>query len=202
MLGEPWTCPGSQSLHGQLQTQSQERQAFISPGSRGRLVSLTEWVGTAGHDVDGLPPSGPCFHSRPTEPGGDPQRVQGSRLHQQHGLRRPLQPGHLLTRQVVERGRQNLGSPWGLNAGGPFPNLSDGICLAAPTSFHPTQACAPLPTGVRFPESCQEEVRDQKQLLKDAAAFLLSCQIPGLVRDWPVGRGWCRFWKLMGPSQE
>uniref|UniRef100_A0A673VD98 Clustered mitochondria protein homolog n=1 Tax=Suricata suricatta TaxID=37032 RepID=A0A673VD98_SURSU len=34
--------------------------------------------------------------------------------------------------------------------------------------------------GVRFPESCQEEVRDQKQLLKDAAAFLLSCQIPGL----------------------
>ncbi|KAK1331483.1 hypothetical protein QTO34_009440 [Cnephaeus nilssonii] len=36
---------------------------------------------------------------------------------------------------------------------------------------------------VRFPESCQEEVRDQKQLLKDAAAFLLSCQIPGLVKD-------------------
>lgn len=46
-----------------------------------------------------------------------------------------------------------------------------------------------LPAGVRFPESCQEEVRDQKQLLKDAAAFLLSCQIPGLVRaGW--GRGW------------
>lgn len=44
------------------------------------------------------------------------------------------------------------------------------------------------PAGVRFPESCQEEVRDQKQLLKDAAAFLLSCQIPGLVRvGW--GRG-------------
>ncbi|XP_060146582.1 clustered mitochondria protein homolog isoform X3 [Globicephala melas] len=38
--------------------------------------------------------------------------------------------------------------------------------------------------GVRFPESCQEEVRDQKQLLKDAAAFLLSCQIPGLVKDF------------------
>lgn len=37
--------------------------------------------------------------------------------------------------------------------------------------------------GVRFPESCQDEVRDQKQLLKDAAAFLLSCQIPGLVRE-------------------
>ncbi|KAH0511610.1 Clustered mitochondria protein-like protein [Microtus ochrogaster] len=36
---------------------------------------------------------------------------------------------------------------------------------------------------VRFPESCQDEVRDQKQLLKDAAAFLLSCQIPGLVKD-------------------
>lgn len=40
----------------------------------------------------GLPSSGPCLHSRPTEPGGDPQRVQGSRLHQQHGLRRSLQP--------------------------------------------------------------------------------------------------------------
>ncbi|XP_058531458.1 clustered mitochondria protein homolog isoform X2 [Ochotona princeps] len=37
--------------------------------------------------------------------------------------------------------------------------------------------------GVRFPDSCQDEVRDQKQLLKDAAAFLLSCQIPGLVKD-------------------
>ncbi|ERE67621.1 Tetratricopeptide-like helical containing protein [Cricetulus griseus] len=36
---------------------------------------------------------------------------------------------------------------------------------------------------VRFPESCQDEVQDQKQLLKDAAAFLLSCQIPGLVKD-------------------
>lgn len=40
----------------------------------------------------------------------------------------------------------------------------------------------PLP-GVRFPESSKEEVQDQKQLLKDAAAFLLSCQIPGLVRN-------------------
>ncbi|XP_009467312.1 PREDICTED: clustered mitochondria protein homolog [Nipponia nippon] len=37
--------------------------------------------------------------------------------------------------------------------------------------------------GVRFPESSKEEVQDQKQLLKDAAAFLLSCQIPGLVKD-------------------
>ena len=37
--------------------------------------------------------------------------------------------------------------------------------------------------GVRFPESSREEVQDQKQLLKDAAAFLLSCQIPGLVKD-------------------
>lgn len=83
----------------------------------------------------------------------------------------------------MERGGQNQESPWGLNAGGPFPDLSHGICLAAPTSLHPAQACAPPPAGVRFPESCQEEVRDQKQLLKDAAAFLLSCQIPGLVRD-------------------
>ncbi|TFK12830.1 5-hydroxytryptamine receptor 1E [Platysternon megacephalum] len=37
--------------------------------------------------------------------------------------------------------------------------------------------------GVRFPESSKEEMQDQKQLLKDAAAFLLSCQIPGLVKD-------------------
>lgn len=43
-------------------------------------------------------------------------------------------------------------------------------------------SCSPS-LGVRFPESCQDEVRDQKQLLKDAAVFLLSCQIPGLVRD-------------------
>uniref|UniRef100_A0A8D0Y386 Clustered mitochondria protein homolog n=1 Tax=Sus scrofa TaxID=9823 RepID=A0A8D0Y386_PIG len=47
----------------------------------------------------------------------------------------------------------------------------------------PGSCLCPPPTGVRFPESCQEEVRDQKQLLKDAAAFLLSCQIPGLVKD-------------------
>ncbi|XP_019401109.1 PREDICTED: clustered mitochondria protein homolog isoform X1 [Crocodylus porosus] len=37
--------------------------------------------------------------------------------------------------------------------------------------------------GVRFPESSKEEVQDQKQLLKDAAALVLSCQIPGLVKD-------------------
>lgn len=58
--------------------------------------------------------------------------------------------------------------------------------------LHPfclAQASAVPPTGVRFPESCQEEVRDQKQLLKDAAAFLLSCQIPGLVREGPQGWG-------------
>lgn len=48
-------------------------------------------------------------------------------------------------------------------------------------------SCSTSP-GVRFPESCQDEVRDQKQLLKDAAAFLLSCQIPGLVREGLKGR--------------
>ncbi|XP_066455723.1 clustered mitochondria protein homolog isoform X1 [Eleutherodactylus coqui] len=37
--------------------------------------------------------------------------------------------------------------------------------------------------GVRFPESAQLEVFDQKQLLKDAAAFVLSCQIPCLIKD-------------------
>ncbi|XP_075052869.1 clustered mitochondria protein homolog isoform X2 [Mixophyes fleayi] len=37
--------------------------------------------------------------------------------------------------------------------------------------------------GVRFPESVQPEVQNQKQLLKDAAAFVLSCQIPCLIKD-------------------
>ncbi|XP_071994297.1 clustered mitochondria protein homolog isoform X2 [Engystomops pustulosus] len=37
--------------------------------------------------------------------------------------------------------------------------------------------------GVRFPESAQVEVQNQKQLLKDAAAFVLSCQIPCLIKD-------------------
>lgn len=72
---------------------------------------------------------------------------------------------------------------------GLVPHLSNAICLAASTFLHLAQAPTLPPAGVRFPESCQEEVRDQKQLLKDAAAFLLSCQIPGLVRAGPQGRG-------------
>uniref|UniRef100_A0A4W4HQJ1 Clustered mitochondria protein homolog n=1 Tax=Electrophorus electricus TaxID=8005 RepID=A0A4W4HQJ1_ELEEL len=35
--------------------------------------------------------------------------------------------------------------------------------------------------GVRFPEASAEDIRKQQQLLKDAAAFLVSCQIPSLV---------------------
>lgn len=80
--------------------------------------------------------------------------------------------------------RRLWGSPWGPR------------CWLVPTLVSPcllssclAQASAVPPTGVRFPESCQEEVRDQKQLLKDAAAFLLSCQIPGLVREVPQGWG-------------
>nr|XP_015223148.1 PREDICTED: clustered mitochondria protein homolog isoform X2 [Lepisosteus oculatus] len=38
--------------------------------------------------------------------------------------------------------------------------------------------------GVRFPEDSLEDVQKQKQLLKDAAAFLVSCQIPSLVKDF------------------
>lgn len=38
-----------------------------------------------------------------------------------------------------------------------------------------------LQTGVRFPEETTDDVQKQKQLLKDAASFLLSCQIPSLV---------------------
>ncbi|KAM8976572.1 clustered mitochondria protein homolog [Pelodytes ibericus] len=37
--------------------------------------------------------------------------------------------------------------------------------------------------GVRFPESVLAEVQVQKQLLKDAAAFVVSCQIPCLIKD-------------------
>ncbi|KAM3875523.1 clustered mitochondria protein homolog [Diretmus argenteus] len=37
--------------------------------------------------------------------------------------------------------------------------------------------------GVRFPEDSAEDIQKQKQLLKDAAAFLVSCQIPSLVKD-------------------
>ncbi|XP_008120855.2 clustered mitochondria protein homolog isoform X1 [Anolis carolinensis] len=37
--------------------------------------------------------------------------------------------------------------------------------------------------GVHFPESSKEQIQDQKRLLKDAAAFLVSYQIPGLVKD-------------------
>uniref|UniRef100_UPI003AAB6D90 clustered mitochondria protein homolog n=1 Tax=Centroberyx gerrardi TaxID=166262 RepID=UPI003AAB6D90 len=38
-------------------------------------------------------------------------------------------------------------------------------------------------SGVRFPPECAEEVQKQKQLLWDAAAFLLSNQIPAVLRD-------------------
>ncbi|XP_028274941.1 clustered mitochondria protein homolog isoform X1 [Parambassis ranga] len=37
--------------------------------------------------------------------------------------------------------------------------------------------------GVRFPDDSVDDVQKQKQLLKDAAGFLVSCQIPSLVKD-------------------
>ncbi|XP_057695489.1 clustered mitochondria protein homolog isoform X1 [Corythoichthys intestinalis] len=37
--------------------------------------------------------------------------------------------------------------------------------------------------GVRFPEDSADDIQKQKQLLKDSAAFLVSCQIPSLVKD-------------------
>ncbi|XP_060743609.1 clustered mitochondria protein homolog isoform X2 [Tachysurus vachellii] len=37
--------------------------------------------------------------------------------------------------------------------------------------------------GVRFPEDSVEDIQKQKQLLKDSAAFLVSCQIPSLIKD-------------------
>ncbi|KAF3705704.1 Clustered mitochondria protein -like protein [Channa argus] len=45
--------------------------------------------------------------------------------------------------------------------------------------FNP-DVCSP---GVRFPSECVAEVRRQRQLLWDAAAFLLSNQIPAVLRD-------------------
>ncbi|MEQ2196597.1 hypothetical protein XENOCAPTIV_005031 [Xenoophorus captivus] len=36
-------------------------------------------------------------------------------------------------------------------------------------------------SGVRFPEDALEDIQKQKQLLKDAAAFLVTCQVPSLV---------------------
>lgn len=37
--------------------------------------------------------------------------------------------------------------------------------------------------GVRFPKESCDEIQEQKQLLKDAATFLISSQIPALVSD-------------------
>ncbi|XP_039526584.1 clustered mitochondria protein homolog isoform X3 [Pimephales promelas] len=37
--------------------------------------------------------------------------------------------------------------------------------------------------GVRFPDDSAEDIKKQKQLLKEAAAFLVSCQIPSFVKD-------------------
>ena len=34
-----------------------------------------------------------------------------------------------------------------------------------------------------FPDDSVEDIQKQKQLLKDAAAFLVSCQIPSLVSN-------------------
>ncbi|XP_068173701.1 clustered mitochondria protein homolog isoform X2 [Antennarius striatus] len=37
--------------------------------------------------------------------------------------------------------------------------------------------------GVRFPDDCTDDVQKQKQLLKDSSTFLVSCQIPSLIKD-------------------
>ncbi|XP_075994985.1 clustered mitochondria protein homolog isoform X2 [Genypterus blacodes] len=37
--------------------------------------------------------------------------------------------------------------------------------------------------GVRFPDDSADDILKQKRLLKDGAAFLVSCQIPSLVKD-------------------
>ncbi|MCI4386369.1 hypothetical protein PGIGA_G00061460 [Pangasianodon gigas] len=37
--------------------------------------------------------------------------------------------------------------------------------------------------GVRFPKECLQDIQEQKQLLKDAAAFLVSKQIPDLIKS-------------------
>lgn len=72
---------------------------------------------------------------------------------------------------------------------GPQQQVASVLVLKLPTWLRPPFCLFP---GVRFPESCQDEVQDQKQLLKDAAAFLLFCQIPGLVREG-LKSGGCRM---------
>ncbi|KAF7697343.1 hypothetical protein HF521_005761 [Silurus meridionalis] len=37
--------------------------------------------------------------------------------------------------------------------------------------------------GVRFPKECLQDIQEQKQLLKDTAAFLVSTQIPNLIKS-------------------
>lgn len=49
-----------------------------------------------------------------------------------------------------------------------------------------TRMCLFFEPGVRFPDDSADDVQKQKQLLKDAAAFLVSCQIPSLVSVFPL----------------
>lgn len=79
--GSPRPVLAAGACWGWLTTQPLESQADVSSRSCGRLGAAwphRRW--------SGLPPSRPCLHSRPSESGGDPQRMQGSRLHQQHSL--------------------------------------------------------------------------------------------------------------------
>lgn len=80
--GEPGFCPGSWHLPA-VACPSPERGRQMSARSRGRPGVAQPPPSDGGA---GLPPSRPCLHSRPSEPRGDPQRVQGSGLHQLHSL--------------------------------------------------------------------------------------------------------------------
>ncbi|XP_063305858.1 clustered mitochondria protein homolog isoform X2 [Pelobates fuscus] len=59
----------------------------------------------------------------------------------------------------------------------------ESVCSISDTSFDIRFNPDIFSPGVRFPESIQAEVQVQKLLLKDAAAFVLTCQIPGLIKD-------------------
>uniref|UniRef100_A0A8C2Z820 Clustered mitochondria protein homolog n=1 Tax=Cyclopterus lumpus TaxID=8103 RepID=A0A8C2Z820_CYCLU len=87
------------------------------------------------------------------------------------GKRVDTQSAHLLTVPAYPKSREVVLNA--CKAVGSISNTSFDIRFN-PDIFSP---------GVRFPDDSKDEIQKQKQLLKDAAAFLVSCQIPSLVKD-------------------
>lgn len=177
VAGSPRPILAASACEGWLLTQPQERQAYVFARSWGkargsRALPMAEW---------GYLPAG---------------RVSTADPRSREVIRNACKAvGSISTTAFDVRFNPDIFSPgrwWGRVGSqtlGPPSCVLASVSPPAPASFCLAQASAVPLTGVRFPESCQEEVRDQKQLLKDAAAFLLSCQIPGLVREGPQGGG-------------